>query len=63
MTVATGGRVALVTGPSSGIGAATARLLATRGVRVVASHLHSGEPAEDIAAGIEAEVNGGMAMY
>jgi 3-oxoacyl-[acyl-carrier protein] reductase len=52
--------VALVTGSSSGIGAATAQLLATRGMRVVVNYLHSGQAAEQVVAGIQAE--GGQAM-
>jgi 3-oxoacyl-[acyl-carrier protein] reductase len=59
MTEATS-RVALVTGASSGIGAATARLLATRGMRVVVNYLHSGQAAEEVVAGIAAA--GGQAM-
>lgn len=53
-------RVALVTGASRGIGAASARLLALRGMRVVVNYLSSAQDAEDVAAGIRAA--GGQAM-
>ncbi|WP_410671347.1 SDR family NAD(P)-dependent oxidoreductase [Amycolatopsis sp. cmx-4-68] len=53
-------RVALITGSSSGIGAATARLLAERGMRVVINYLHSEQAAQEVAGGIEAA--GGEAM-
>jgi 3-oxoacyl-[acyl-carrier protein] reductase len=45
-------RVALVTGASGGIGAATARLLAARGERVAVTYLHQGEAAAALAAEI-----------
>jgi 3-oxoacyl-[acyl-carrier protein] reductase len=45
-------RVALITGASRGIGAATARVLGERGFRVVVNHRASGPQAEEVVAGI-----------
>lgn len=58
----TTGRVALVTGAAGGIGAATARLLAGRGMRVVVDYLHSDQAAEQVVADIEAAGGQGMAV-
>ncbi|MGW5366441.1 SDR family NAD(P)-dependent oxidoreductase [Actinopolymorpha pittospori] len=49
-----------MTGASSGIGAATARLLAARGMRVLVNYLRSSTAAEGVVADIEAA--GGRAM-
>lgn len=46
---AANGRVALVTGASGGIGAASARLLAARGERVAITYLNQREAAEELA--------------
>ncbi len=42
-----GGRVALIMGASGGIGAEVARLLASRGMRVVVNYLDSREDADE----------------
>jgi 3-oxoacyl-[acyl-carrier protein] reductase len=47
-------RVAMVTGASRGIGAATARILGERGFRVVVNHRASAPEAEEVVAGITA---------
>lgn len=54
------GRVALVTGASRGIGAAVARLLASRGMRVVVNYRSSRGEADDVVASIGS--GGGRAM-
>jgi 3-oxoacyl-[acyl-carrier protein] reductase len=54
------GRVVLVTGSSRGIGAASARLLAARGMRVVVNYLHSAGDAKEVVGAIESA--GGTAM-
>jgi NAD(P)-dependent dehydrogenase (short-subunit alcohol dehydrogenase family) len=47
-------RVALITGASRGIGAATASFLAKQGYRVVVNHRDSAQPAEEVVANIVA---------
>jgi len=54
------GRVALITGASRGIGAAVARLLAARGMRIVVNYLSSGDQADEVVASIRSA--GGEAM-
>jgi 3-oxoacyl-[acyl-carrier protein] reductase len=54
------GRVALITGGSRGIGAATARLLGSRGMRVVVNYRSSSEEAEQVVASIRSA--GGQAI-
>ena len=54
------GRVALITGASRGIGAAVARLLASRGMRVVVNYRSSRDEADDVVASISSA--GGRAM-
>jgi 3-oxoacyl-[acyl-carrier protein] reductase len=47
-------RVAIITGASRGIGAATALVLAKRGYRVVVNHRASAQQAEEVVAAIAA---------
>jgi 3-oxoacyl-[acyl-carrier protein] reductase len=54
------GRVALITGASRGIGAATARCLATRGFRVVVNYRSSVEQADEVVRSVTAA--GGEAL-
>src|SRR5215469_10416242 len=54
------GRVALITGAGRGIGAAVARLLASRGMRVVVNYRSSRDEADDVAASINSA--GGRAI-
>lgn len=54
------GRVALITGASRGIGAAVARLLASRGMRVVVNYRSSRGEADDVVASIRSA--GGQAI-
>jgi 3-oxoacyl-[acyl-carrier protein] reductase len=53
-------RVALITGASRGIGAAVARLLASRGMRVVVNYRSSRQEADDVVASIRSA--GGQAI-
>jgi 3-oxoacyl-[acyl-carrier protein] reductase len=55
-------RVALITGASRGIGAATALVLAERGFRVVVNHRASAPQAEEVVAAITAAGGEGVAI-
>jgi 3-oxoacyl-[acyl-carrier protein] reductase len=55
-----GGRVALITGASGGIGTGVARLLATRGMRIVVNYHSSRDRADELVASIRSA--GGEAM-
>jgi 3-oxoacyl-[acyl-carrier protein] reductase len=55
-----GGRVALITGASRGIGAGVARLLASRGMRVAVNYYSSRDMADDVVASITSA--GGQAI-
>ena len=54
------GKVAVVTGSSSGVGQATAELLAQLGASVVVNYFHGADAANEIVAGIRS--NGGQAI-
>ena len=54
------GKVAVVTGSSSGVGQATAQLLAQLGASVVVNYFHGADAANEIVAGIRS--NGGQAI-
>ena len=54
------GKVAVVTGSSSGVGQATAELLAQLGASVVVNYFHGADAADEIVAGIRS--NGGQAI-
>lgn len=60
MQISLAHQVALVTGASSGIGHAAAKALAAAGAAVVINYNSSAEPAEELAAQINAE--GGKAL-
>ncbi|GCE20019.1 SDR family NAD(P)-dependent oxidoreductase [Dictyobacter kobayashii] len=55
-------RVALITGVSRGIGAATAKILATRGVHVVINYLRNHEAAEQLVAEIRVANGNAIAL-
>ncbi len=57
-----GGRVAIVTGSSRGIGAATARLLAANGAKVTVNYRMHREKAEEVLAGIRRDGGEGIVV-